>query len=95
MNNNIINLGNQTEMMRLGLGLTERGITYTLRAIRDGLQILCEDWDAICTNDSYGGFMGLLEVYGAITLSHDKHAMEGLLSAADVLARVDNLRKED
>lgn len=45
-------------------------------------------WDAICQQWSYGHRQGLLEIAGSI--SRAKKDVEGYLTAADVIERIEN-----
>lgn len=45
-------------------------------------------WDAICQQWSYGHKQGLLEIAGSI--SRAKKDVEGYLTAADVIERIEN-----
>lgn len=47
-------------------------------------------WDAICHSHSYGGEIGLLEVYGSIC-----EDVEGWLRAEDVIRMVERRKKND
>lgn len=78
---------NQNEMMALAFGLRERGIEFEIHSFFDGLQILCDEWDAICHNGSYGHERGLIEVMGLPQCGDD---VIGYLTAAEVLAMVDD-----
>ena len=78
---------NQNEMMALAFGLRERGIEFEICSFFDGLQILCDGWDAICHNGSYGHERGLIEVMGLPQCDND---VIGYLTAAEVLAMVDD-----
>jgi hypothetical protein len=73
----------QTEMLKLAKGLSERNIDYSVRSFLDGIQIICEDWDAICHKGSIGHENGLIEVMG---LAED---VVGYLTANEVLDMID------
>lgn len=77
---------NQTEMLKLYQGLTERGIEHQLHSLWGGYQIRCATWDAICHQYSYGGEQGLLEVMGLPQCEGD---VIGNLTAEEVLKMVD------
>ena len=77
---------NQNEMMALAFGLRERGIEFEACSFLDGLRILCDEWDAVCNNGSYGHEDGLIEVMG---LPQCGDGVIGYLTAAEVLAMVD------
>lgn len=77
----------QDEMLELAIGLQERGIEFEIFSFRDGLQIRCIDWDAICNDMSYGHEDGLLEVLGLPQCNGD---VLGWLTAKEVLEMVDN-----
>lgn len=78
---------NQNEMMALAFGLRERNIEFEVYSYFDGLQILCDEWDAICHNGSYGHERGLIEVMGLPQCGDD---VIGYLTTAEVLAMVDD-----
>ena len=77
---------NQNEMMALAFGLRERGIEFKARSFYDGLQILCDGWDAICHNGSYGHERGLIEVMGLPQCGDD---VLGYLTAEEILNFLD------
>ena len=79
-----------TEMVKLAIGLHERGISYEIRPLFDGMQILCDGWDAICHEGSYGHEIGLIEVMG-LGESKDGDDVIGWLTAEDVLRLVDEV----
>lgn len=76
---------NQKEMLLLALGLAERNISFGIRSFYDGLQIVCDGWDAICHNGSYGHELGLIEVMGII----DEQDVVGRLTAKEILDFLD------
>lgn len=80
----------QKEMIMLALGLAERGIPFGVRSFYDGLQIVCDGWDAICHNGSYGHQQGLIEVMGII----DDEDVVGHLTAKEILDWLDTNIKE-
>jgi len=88
-----------TEMNKLAQGLVDRDITFTLKPLLDGFQIVVERkgskaWDAICHKGSYGGERGFLEIMGEIVFpAEDGDTVVGYLTAEDVLKRVDDLAK--
>ena len=82
----------QNEMMALAFGLRERGIEFEIYSFFDGLQILCDGWDAICHNGSYGHERGLIEVMGLPQCNDD---VIGYLTAEEVLAMVDDAWVDD
>lgn len=84
---NTINIQYISEIAKLARGLKERGITYIMRAHIDGLQIVADGWDAVCSTDSYGAPRGLLEVMGSIATGNDH--VEGYLTADEILRRLD------
>ena len=51
-------------------------------------------WDAICHRGSYGHEEGLLEVMGTI-VGLPGEMVEGWLSAADVIERIEGVKNED
>jgi hypothetical protein len=76
------------EMVNLAIGLSARNIPFTARALYGGMQIICDTWDAICHDGSYGHEQGLIEVMG---LGCDEGDVIGSLTAAEVLEMVDKL----
>lgn len=83
----------QTEIRKLAEGLTARNIPFDLHPLWDGWQIMTEDWDAICHTYSYGSDRDLLEIMGSIVSEDAGDSVEGYLTAADVLERIDNLAR--
>lgn len=83
-----------TEMDKLAKLLTENGVEFTRRRIYNGEQILCDHWDAICHEWSYGGASGLLEIMGAIV---DPvviaESVEGYLTAEEVFEKFKQLQE--
>lgn len=79
---------NQNEMMALAFGLRERGIEFETYFCFDGMQILCDGWDAVCHNGSYGHKRGLIEVMGLPQCDGD---VIGFLTAKEVLKMVDTM----
>lgn len=75
------------EMVALAAGLKARNIPFTARALYGGMQIICDTWDAICHNGSYGHEQGLIEVMG---LGGNEEDVVGFLTAAEVLEMVGN-----
>ena len=76
------------EMKKLYAELTKREIPCQLKILYDGLQILCNDWDAVCHSGSYGHEDGLIEVMG---LGRDEEDdVIGYLTAEDVLDLIEN-----
>lgn len=83
-----LNTINLNEIVKLAIGLYERHITFNARALYGGMQIICDEWDAICHNSSYGGDKGLIEVMGLPQCDED---VIGYLTAEEVLKMVDKL----
>ena len=84
---NTINIQYISEIAKLARGLKERGIAYNMRARIDGLQIVADEWDAVCFTGTYGAQRGLLEVMGSIATGNDH--VEGYLTADEILRRLD------
>ena len=82
-----INIQYISEIAKLARGLKDRGIAYNMRAHIDGLQIVADEWDAVCSTGSYGSQRGLLEVMGSIATGNDH--VEGYLTADEILRRLD------
>lgn len=80
------------EMIALAIGLHERNISFNTRAFCHGLQIICDGWDAICHEYSYGGEEGLIEVMGLPQCDGD---VIGYLTATEVLKMVDELKDKE
>ena len=83
----------QTEIRKLAEGLTSRGISFELRPLWGGWQIDTGDWDAICHDYSYGHENDLLEIMGVIVSEDAGDSVEGYLTAAEVLERIDSLAR--
>lgn len=79
----------QTEMYKLRDGLTERNIPFTMRNLWGGLQICCDDWDAICHDYSFGHELGLLETMGLPIDDCAEGNVVGNLTAEDILNFLD------
>lgn len=75
----------QNEMIKLAFGLRELGIKYSVRSIYNGLQILCDGWDAVCHETSFGHDGGLIEIMG---LPQCGNGVIGCLTAEEVLDMV-------
>lgn len=78
---------NLDEMMKLVIGLDKKGLQFTAHTMLGGIQIICNDWDAICHCGSYGHEQGLIEVAGSI-VKIDNDDVEGCLTADEILARL-------
>ena len=79
------------EMNKLMVGLAERQIPFAVSYLFNGIQVVCDKWDAICHDGSYGREEGLLEIMGSI-VKIDYDTVEGYLTAQEILERVDKLR---
>ena len=102
--NNKINSINQIEMVKLAMGLLDRGIEFEIRTtpeFSDGaLQIIVPsianpEWDAVCSNFSYGGAKGLIEISGKYVEDDYLDDVQGWLSAEDILERIDRAEMEN
>lgn len=82
----------QDEMANLIIGLHERHIQFRLQSIYDGLSLVCDGWDAICHQYSYGGTDGLIEVMGLPQCDGD---VIGYLTANEILKMVDELKDKE
>lgn len=78
---------NQSEMIKLAIGLADRDIPFTPLTSMGGFQIRCDGWDAICNAYSYGCEDGLIEVMGLPQCGDD---VIGYLTADDILTMLDN-----
>lgn len=87
--NNIENVNPvyRIEADKLVKGLTEKGIEFDYHKCQDGVQIVCDGWDAICHSGSYGHERGLLEIMGTIVRADDDD-VEGWLTAEEILQRL-------
>ena len=79
---------NLNEMVKLGAGLMARGIEFTTQGFNNGMQIVCNGWDAVCHDFSYGHERGLIEVMGI--MSNDDMDVVGWLTAQEILDWLDN-----
>lgn len=79
---------NFTEINKLAAGLGAKGIEFKLRPLNGGLQILCDGWDAVCHDFSYGHEDGLLEIMGKI-VQNEYDDVEGWLTADEILERLE------
>ena len=75
------------EADKLVKGLTENGVEFDYHKCWDGVQIVCDGWDAICHSGSYGHEQGLLEVMGTIATEVEDD-VEGWLTAEEILQRL-------
>ena len=87
-----------TQLNKLELYLRDNGIPY--ERIDEGDELfdrhqICvpgysePKWDAICQYGSYGAEEGLLEIYGTIVDQNAGDAVEGWLTAQDVIERIE------
>lgn len=89
--NNIENVNPiyRIEADKLVKGLTENGVEFYYYDCWDGVQIVCDGWDAICHSGSYGHEQGLLEIMGTIVRADDDDDdVEGWLTAEEILQRL-------
>ena len=75
------------EADKLAKGLLENSIEFYYYDCWDGVQIVCDGWDAICHSGSYGHEQGLLEIMGTIVRADDDD-VEGWLTAEEILQRL-------
>ena len=103
MNNEIKSI-NQMEMVKLAMGLLDRGIEFEIHTIPDftdgALQLVVPsianpEWDAVCSNFTYGGTKGLIEISGKYVEEDYLDDVQGWLSAEDILERIDRAEMED
>lgn len=80
-----------TEIVKLGAGLMERGLNFSVKGYSQGAILIPEDgsWDAICHIGSYGHEQGLLEVMGKAVCREEYDSVEGWLTAETILQRLD------
>lgn len=83
----ILDIKHIGEIVKLARGLKARGIAYNMRARDDGLQIIADEWDAVCFRGTYGAERGLLEAMGRVITGNDD--VEGYLTADEILRRLD------
>lgn len=76
---------NFNEMVKLGAELMARGIEFTACAMSSGMAIVCNGWDAVCHDYSYGHEKGLIEVMGIM----DNEDVVGWLTAQEILDWLD------
>lgn len=77
------------EADKLVKGLAKNGVEFDYHKCWDGVQIRCDEWDAICHSGSYGHEQGLLEVMGTIAREvEDDDDVEGWLTAEEILQRL-------
>lgn len=77
------------EADKLAKGLIENGVEFDYYDCWDGVQIVCDGWDAICHSGSYGHEQGLLEIMGTIVRADDDDDdVEGWLTAEEILQRL-------
>ena len=77
------------EADKLAKGLLENSIEFYYYNCWDGVQIVCDAWDALCHSGSYGHEQGLLEVMGTIARAvDDDDDVEGWLTAEEILQRL-------
>lgn len=81
------------ELNKLAVGLIERGIPFEFNSLHNGGIIIWGACDAICHDDSYGKFDGLLEIMGdLVDKTKTTDTFEGWLTAEEILKRIDNKR---
>jgi hypothetical protein len=100
----------QRELQLLAIGLIRRGIQFEFRDCFEGGQILVYEptgcpydisgelirkWDAVCHDGSYGHEVGKLEIMGdLVDKTKTDDDVEGLLTAEEILERLDKEVKE-
>lgn len=97
--NNNFNFKYYQPIMRLADLCEREGISFIVRPVFDGLQLVCPnldvwDFDVICHMGSYGHEQGLLEVMGAICGS-DEDDVEGYLTVEEVFERIKKYYKKE
>ena len=75
------------EADKLVKSLTEKGVEFDYHRCCDGVQVRCDEWDAVCHSGSYGHEQGLLEIMGTI-VRPVKYDVEGWLTADEILQRL-------
>ena len=87
--NNIENVNPvyRIEADKLVKGLSEKGVEFNYHRCWDGVQVRCNEWDAICHSGSYGHEQGLLEVMGTVARAVEDD-VEGWLTAEEILQRL-------
>ena len=75
------------EADKLVRGLEDKDIDFDYHKCWDGVQIRCNEWDAVCHSGSYRHERGLLEIMGTIVRVDDDE-VEGWLTAEEILQRL-------
>lgn len=75
------------EADKLIKGLTKQGVEFDYYRFWDGVQVSCNEWDAVCYSGSYGHERGLLELIGTIVRPVEND-VEGYLTAEEILQRL-------
>lgn len=75
------------EAGKLVKGLIKNEVEFDYHKSWDGVQIRCNEWDAVCHSGSYGHERGLLELMGTIVRADDDE-VEGNLTAEEILQRL-------
>ena len=75
------------EADKLVKGLIKNEVEFDYHKCWDGVQIRCNEWDAVCHSGSYGHERGLLEIMGTIVRAVDDE-VEGWLTAEEILQRL-------
>ena len=75
------------EADKLVKGLIENKVEFDYHKCWDGVQIRCNEWDAVCHSGSYGHEKGLLEIMGTIVQAVEDD-VEGWLTAEEILQRL-------
>lgn len=88
MDNMRLNKHYLVELNQLMCGLALKGISFTFTQIFDGGKVDCGNWDAVCHSGSYGSRSGLLEVMGKAVARDAHDAVEGWLTAQEILNRL-------
>lgn len=87
------------ELNKLMFGLMERDIAFNFTPFMNGGKVEVTDgsWDAICHDGSYGnneGLLEVLEVMGSKVVKNSCDAVEGWLTAQEILNRLDETKGE-
>ena len=75
------------EADKLVKGLTKQGVEFDYYRFCDGVQVSCNEWDAVCYSGSYGHERGLLEFMRTIVKPVMYYAEE-YLTADEILQQL-------
>ena len=85
------------EIGKLTAYLMSKNYNVRMNIVHDGFQVEVLDdqneriWDAICHSGSYGHEEGLIEIMGESVVRNEFDDVEGWLTAADVIERLEEV----